>query len=275
MIKILKKAIKGLCPPVIMDFIRDRLNQYGFFSAPNDWKEVVGKTTGYDLETIFEKVKDASLKVKNKQACYERDSVVFDKVEYSWPLLSGLLWVLSKSAGRLDLIDFGGSLGSSYYQNKFFLNHVKDINWNIVEQDKFVEFGKTTMADDKLKFYASIDDCCKENNPNLIIFSGVLQYLKDPFSVIKCAIDKKFQYIIVDRTTFLDAGARRVVLQKVPPTIYDASYPCWFFNEQEFLSPFTLKYNLVAEFESLGGKIDEHGIKGYYRGFIFELITKI
>jgi hypothetical protein len=55
------------------------------------WAAAQNASTGYDSATILEKCKNALLKVKNAEVAYERDSVVFDKVEYSWPVLAALL----------------------------------------------------------------------------------------------------------------------------------------------------------------------------------------
>jgi putative methyltransferase (TIGR04325 family) len=67
----------------------------------------------------LERLKDAYLKVKSGEAVYQRDSFIFDKIQYSWPLLSGLLWIASLNNSSLNVLDFGGSLGASYYQCLF------------------------------------------------------------------------------------------------------------------------------------------------------------
>ena len=43
------------------------------------------------LVNIFEKTKQSLLKVKNGEAVYERDSVLFDKKEYPYAIISSLL----------------------------------------------------------------------------------------------------------------------------------------------------------------------------------------
>jgi len=48
-------------------------------------EEAMELSTGYDSERILGKVRDSLLKVKRGEAVYERDSVLFDKVQYSWP----------------------------------------------------------------------------------------------------------------------------------------------------------------------------------------------
>ena len=61
-----------------------------------------------------------AFKVKNGEAVYERDSVLFDEIQYSWGLLAGLEKAALEHDGKLCVLDFGGSLGSTYYQNKQF-----------------------------------------------------------------------------------------------------------------------------------------------------------
>src|SRR5688572_21124448 len=71
------------------------------------WENASQKSEGYSSMEILAKVKKAVLKVKNGEAVYERDSVLFDKIEYSWPLLSSLMWVAAKNNNSLKVLDFG------------------------------------------------------------------------------------------------------------------------------------------------------------------------
>src|SRR5215203_7187650 len=87
-------------------------SRYGWNGDYLNWNDASNKCLGYDQSNIVEKVKEATLKVKKGEAIYERDSVLFSSVEYSWPLLSALMWVAAKNKGRINVVDFGGSLGS-------------------------------------------------------------------------------------------------------------------------------------------------------------------
>ncbi|MDV3001980.1 MAG: hypothetical protein N5P05_003586 [Chroococcopsis gigantea SAG 12.99] len=75
---------------------------------------------GYDKDIILETVKNSLLQVKEGQAIYERDSVLFDKIEYSFPVLTMLLKVALENDSKLSVLDFGGSLGSHYFQYRNF-----------------------------------------------------------------------------------------------------------------------------------------------------------
>ncbi|MBE8359467.1 methyltransferase, TIGR04325 family, partial [Leptospira interrogans serovar Pomona] len=62
-----------------------------------------------------------------------------------------------------------------------------------------------------------------------------------------------------------------VSVQHVPLEIYDASYPAWFFNLEEFVSLFQVKYDLVADFNSYLQATDIlKGIQTREMGMIFE-----
>jgi len=266
--KRIKQIVKDFVPPVLLKIHQGITSQISFQGNYANWEEARKASSGYDSDVILNKVKNALLEVKNGEAAYERDSVLFDKIQYSWPLLAGLLWIASQNKNKLNLIDFGGSLGSSYYQNRKFFLHLDELRWNIVEQEKFVECGKRYFEDEHLKFYYSLDDCLmNQQHTGTILFSSVIQYLEKPFDLLAEVISKEFSYIIFDRTPFLEKGNDRLTIQKVPPEIYPASYPAWFFNQEKFLQFFSEKYEVISDFES----DDRANIPSYFKGFIFKL----
>lgn len=272
----MKNFIKSITPPIIVNLFKSP-RKYGFFGDYKSWKEALEAGKGYDDSLILEKVKNSLLKVKNGEAEYERDSVIFPKIEYSWPVLSALLLSASLNNNRLNILDFGGSLGSSYFQNIKMLGQVSEVRWNIVEQKNFVETGKTFFENEQLKFYESIEKCLRETKPNLLLISSTIQYIEKPYELIDEILKNKFDFIVFDRTTFIE-NKDRLTLQKVPPRIYDASYPAWFLNKQKFLEKFSKEYKLIAEFDSLGGKIALNGNdrdtaeRAFEQGFIFKRI---
>jgi hypothetical protein len=85
----MKKIIKDFLLPIVFKAIKKiKVNKYGWRGNYQTWEDTQNDASGYDSDVILEKVKDAILKVKNGEVVYERDSVVFDKIQYSWSLLS-------------------------------------------------------------------------------------------------------------------------------------------------------------------------------------------
>lgn len=264
-----KRIIKSITPPLIANLYKSLSRDHGWHGNYNTWREAEESSSGYVANEILEKVKNSLLKVKNGEAAYERDSVIFDKIEYSWPVLAGMMWVAAQNGGNLNLLDFGGSLGSSYYQNKKFLAGLNKVQWVIVEQPLFVEAGKKYFENEELKFHETIDGCFKQNKPDLVLLSCVLQYLESPYEILKSIFNHSPAYIIVDNMPFLDNGSDRITIQKVSPKVYQASYPCWFLNREKILRFFSPDYELVADFQSpLSITLDRKTIS--YEGFMFK-----
>ena len=271
----IKKIIKYFIPPILLLLFRKRKNQSdaqkiwsGDYSS---WSEAKARCTGYDSNLILEKCKNALLKVKNGEAVYERDSVLFDKIEYSFGLLAGLQRAALESNEKLCVLDFGGSLGSTYYQNKEFLSSLKELQWCIVEQANFVDCGKKYFENDQLKFYRTVEDCMAECKPNVLVLSSVLQYLEKPREWIEKFLELGIPYILIDRTAFIERDDDILTIQQVPQHIYKASYPSWFFGYST-LKKFANGYNLVARFDS--GFTSPAVINGIHKVFWSGLILK-
>lgn len=261
----LMNFLKDYLPPILIRKITGFF--YGWHGNYKSWTEAKKHSLGYDSDYILNKVKDALLKVKNGEAVSERDSVIFDKIEYSFPVLSAILWIAIQNRGNLNIIDFGGSLGSSYFQNKKFLNSLSKVNWNIVEQNKFVECGQKYFQNEQLKFFETIDECIHSQQPYAILLSSVLPYIEKPYELLDSILKQNFRYIIFDRTPFVPSKEERLTIQKVHPAIYHGSYPCWFFNEEKFLEKFKERYELITDFYSS----DRANIKSVFKGFLFRL----
>lgn len=232
------------------------------------WQDAQRDSSGYDAADILEKVKTSMLKIRDGKAVYERDSVLFDTVQYSWPLLAGLLLVATQRENKLHLIDFGGSLGSSYFQNRGFLSCLSEMRWSIIEQENFVECGKQNFENDQLKFYYSFADCLKDNSPDVVLLSSVLPYIETPYKIIEEIIAHKFPFIIIDRTPLINTNTDRLTVQHVHSHIYPASYPAWILSKVRLLELLGRHYELIAEFDAISGKIDLGDIKAFDTGLI-------
>jgi putative methyltransferase (TIGR04325 family) len=173
---------------------------------------------------------------------------LFDEIQYSWPLLAGLMLAASKNQGELNVIDFGGSLGSTYFQNRKFLDGVLT-SWNVVEQAHFVDCGKREVADDHLSFFESIEDCIRVQKPNVLILGSVLQYLEKPFEFIEIICGYSFPFVIIDRTP-TKPQIDKITIQRYQTDINSFTYPCWIFNEQKLCASFQ-GYLLVEKFDSI------------------------
>jgi len=234
------------------------------------WADASAKCEGYSSAAIFEKTKCAALAVKAGEGMFERDSVLFKAEEFRWELLACLNLVAAKTAGRLSVLDFGGSLGSSYFQHRKLLQCLPDLSWCVVEQPHYVDFGANHLQDERLKFYPTIKDACSSCRPNVVLFGSVLEYLPEPFKILKDVFSAGIPFIVIDRTAFCSGDRDRLTIQKVSPEIYDASYPAWFFSLEKFEN-----FMKAASFEMMADWIceDDFPLAGEttsFRGFFFQ-----
>lgn len=261
----MRAFLKALVPEgLLIAKHRHHLGKDQFSGNYSSWHDALLDSTGYDSNLIIEKTKRALLKVKNGEAVFERDSVLFDNIQYSWPLLAGLMFAATQSEGRLNVLDFGGSLGTTFFQNRKFLNLLPEVTWNVVEQPAYVKIGKESFQGEGLLFYENIDLCLKDNQPNTIVLSGVLQYLEHPYPILEQLLSCGASVLIIDRTSVCHDSEDRLCVQRVPATIFNASYPMWILSLRKILSVLG-RHEIVAEFKGF-----ENGITGglEFLGFI-------
>ena len=265
--------LSGWVPPVLVNRLKSLLRRGIYYSGQYaSWSLARSLASGYNAAHILEKVKAAALKIKAGEAACERDSVIFDRIEHSFPVLAGLLRAAMENGARLSVLDFGGSLGSSYYQCRAFLAVVEMLRWNIVEQEHYVRCGRECFETEQLRFHYTIAECVKSAEPNVALLSSVLQYVPEPEAVIAELMQSGMRYLIFDRTPFSDLEIDRITIQHVPPTIYPASYPCWIFAKSRFLETFRGRYELVAQFNCADGSAYASGLEFSYYGMILRKI---
>ncbi|WP_345796629.1 methyltransferase, TIGR04325 family [Castellaniella sp. MT123] len=202
-----------------------------------DWTDAAKRATGYDAQAILNKVVDAALQVKDGEVAFERDTVTFKQREVVYQLFAWLMYAASRE-GALRVMDFGGALGSLYYQHRFLFDRLNDLRWGVVEQSHFVHAGRKDFEDHALYFFETTQECADEIRPNFLLLSSVIQYLESPYQVLAELLDRGVPYVLVDRTMARRGMAEEIAVQHVPPSIYDASYPLWLLDANKLESCF-------------------------------------
>ena len=225
---------------------------------------------GYGSDAIFKKVSESTLAVVRGEAAFERDSFLFHRKETNYNLMMYLYrWFIHD--GRLDVLDFGGALGSTYLQHRKELEAI-GANWNVTEQEHFVDFGKKNVTAGNLHFVRSDELEGMWGGFNAVLFSSVLQYIEDVESLVGDICSKRIRHIIIERTPVSDCSWYWI--ETVHEPIYEAVYPCRVFDEGAFVRLFTDEgYELADSWHSLVDG-DEHGAGNrtvQFKSFVFEL----
>ena len=266
-----KSRLRSWIPPEIIRIGRDWSGRGVRFRGDYpSWKDAAAHAEGYDSFRIIEHVREATLRVKHGLAEYERDGVLFYRPEYQYPLLAGLLRIAAMHEGRLDVIDFGGALGSTYFQCRPFIERLPELHWRVVEQPHFVQCGRDCIADETLNFYESIEECMQTGRPYVVILSGVLQYLPFPQKIMETIARLGIEHIIIDRTPIIRGVSDVIAVQENSSRIVKSSYPIRLFLRESLIAMVEKNYRLIAEFDALDGVHGSIMRRIEFKGFIFK-----
>jgi putative methyltransferase (TIGR04325 family) len=244
-------------------------DQIYFSGDYKDFAEASGACI-YGTGNMPERVLSGALKVLRGEAVAHKNGVLFDKIPYNFQLISTLLSAAICSDNRLYVLDFGGSLGTSYFHSRDFLQDVSEVEWSIVELPHFVASGIKYLQSKQLFFHESIEDCLRHHQrPNVVIISGVLSYLPEPWTILRHLLQIGPEYVFIDRTGLIDTPHDRLTLQHIPERIYLADHPAWFLSERRLLSYLSdAGYVSLCDFST----IDKYTLEGsniFFKGFIF------
>lgn len=244
-----RAMLKPLVPPLLVDMLRKvRGSVLTFKGDYPSWEQASADAAGYDADEILNRVTAATRRVVRGEAVYERDSVVFDEIEYSWPLLAALLQVAAER-GSLRVADFGGSLGSTWRQNRRFFDRLTlPVAWRVVEQPGFVEIGRAEFTTPALSFHATLREA-GEGGVDAVLFASSLCYVSDPAQYLTQAAATGAPFLLIDRLPIIPGSTDRISVQTVTEPIYNASYPIRLFAEQTFLSRWLGQWRLIERWQ--------------------------
>ena len=210
-----------------------RKRKIGYSGNFSSWQRAEDESSGYDSKPILEKVLIATRSVIAGNAAYEQDSITFPVPSCPSYLLAALAISNNVNNERIDILDWGGSLGSLYFRSRPYWPIDAKNRWHVVEQNHFVEIGRKEINQPHLAFHEEVPKC----NFTLAILSSVLQYISAPHEVLQNILSFNPAVVLIARTAFMQrAGLERISVQEVFQPIYEASYPCRFSDEAKINS---------------------------------------
>lgn len=243
-------SLRDFVPPVLKRLLLSAgMGGNTFRHGYKSWEDALAKAEGYDSEKITSSLLSAATKVRDGSAVYERDGVLFSEIQYSWPLLAALS-LSRRESQSLRVLDWGGSLGSSYFQNKDLLESSGcKLDWTIVEQEHLVDLGKREFQSKSLHFSNNLGDF-SVGQFDVAMFGGSICYIPNAEEILLSVKGLGPYGIIFDRTPEARGKEDLFGVQRVNSRIYKASYPIRSFGIGklgELLSP---HYRKIVEWES-------------------------
>lgn len=188
----------------------------------DSYEEAAQCSSGYENKIILDKVYNAVVDVLEGNSAYERDGTAFAMR----PSIDNLRRLLSTHLKENDVVvDFGGGLGGAFINNRDLFRQSN--RYTVVEQSIFVVTGRELSLKYGLQI-AFINNLCQLTaKPDIIILSGVLQYIPNAEQVLQQSAELRPRLILIDRTAFSPDNASHKWWIQNEPSYYQIplSYP--------------------------------------------------
>lgn len=218
------------------------------------WAAAAARAPGYDNAAVLSRVLAASRAVRDGLAAQERDGHALPSVEPSWPLLALLERAALENRGPVHVCDFGGALGSTYQAARAFLPSTVELMWTVVEQPGMVALGQREFSTPALAFVTDVAQVRQDPRVDVLLLSGVLQYLEDPWASWGQLERLDARWLLVDRTPVYAGSQDRVMVQQVSPDIGGGGYPSWVFSEARLASRVRAGHQVISTFDAMDGQ---------------------
>lgn len=139
--------------------------------------------------------------------------------------LAAIEYAMMRLPAKPRILDYGGALGSYYFFLRGFLPELQ--SWTVVELAETVELGNAELADGVLRFSKEIEPA------DIVLASGALQYTEAPYDRLRDLL-RLASFVILDKVPLWDRD--RLTVQRVNPSLFKASFPCWVFSRERFAS---------------------------------------
>ena len=234
----------------------------------SSFAEAAAASEGYDSTDIANRAEEAARAVISGKAAFERDGTTFSDPDPRWPVVAGLL--LGRREGQpLRVLDIGGGLGSSYWQNRGVLEaglSGQSLQWTVVEQPSMVQRA-ASLPPHGIQYVERVADANPEE-VDCVLLSSSLQYLDEPHLTLVDSLKSGARVLVIDRTPMASISTDIPCVQITPPHIYRASYPVWVFS-QAHLESALKDWAIVAGFPGIEPDMKTtSGVAFSWRGLI-------
>jgi putative methyltransferase (TIGR04325 family) len=246
----LRAALQLLTPPIVWRLVR-RGRRRGPLEGPfASWDAASQRATGWDSPRIVEQALAAALEVRDGAAAFERDSVAHGQIIYSPTILAALMLAVDRHR-RLEVVDFGGGLGSNYFQNLKLIRALSNApaSWRVVERPALARIGVDQFQTEQLRFHDDLAAVRLERP--VVLFTGSLQYVADAFGLLETAMAMT-DIIALDRVLVYAEAEHGIFVQRLDAKRFGpVTLPTWCFARAALIDWFAARgFRLVERFEA-------------------------
>ncbi|HXQ13473.1 MAG TPA: methyltransferase, TIGR04325 family [Caulobacteraceae bacterium] len=255
----LRVGLQLLTPPILWRLGR-RLRRGPLEGPLGSWEAAAERASGWDSPGIVEQALEAALKVRDGAAAFERDSVARGSIIYSPTILAALLLAADRYRA-LNIIDFGGGLGSNYFQNLRLISALSAVptSWNVVERAPLARLGVEQFQTAQLRFHEDLNAVRLEHP--VLLFTGSLQYVADAFALLEQVLDLT-DIIALDRVLVWGEPEHAFFVQRLDARRFGpVTLPTWCFAKDALIDWFAAHgFRLVEHFVGAPRRFENCGM---------------
>lgn len=233
---VLTKVIKYFCPPIFVHFLT-KIKRALFPLPYKHWKGFFGRYNSFDEMPANKSVwtsqawlTSRSKRLKSIIATNALNLFTPDHISNSFAITLLTLNMALKRSERLSVLDFAGGAGEVYQAVKKGLIDKNAVEWHVVDNKELASIGKRYIDDgDRLYFHENLPD--KTHEYDLVHISTSLQYIEEPYEILKKLLNYKPQFLLLAR---LDAGEHENL--KCVQYVHGTPTPCQHLNVRELVS---------------------------------------
>lgn len=260
-----KDLARAVTPPIIWRALakaRHRPSPATRFEGPFDcWGSAAAASATWEDAEIIDRLLRAALRQRDGEVVFQRDGVELDHILYSDATLAFLTAALARVPGQLRVVDIGGSLATSYFQNRHLLPPELDCQWRVVEVPALAKVGREHFEFGPLRFLDCWRAALDAAPDGSVLFAGSLQYMPEPMAVLDELAARQVGVIGFERTLMGAQDHHEPYVQIPPAGYYAATYPAWHFSAERFVAEMTARgYRQIADLGPRGGHFDRRGM---------------
>lgn len=244
--------LKQTLPLFLYKKIKERRSPIKYKYGFKNWSEAKSASIGYSEGSILQKVSSQTVLMIESNSGWVRDGFYFNDVQINHEILS-FLALHSARLQSLRVIDFGGGLGTTYFQNRNILEKFGiKVCWNVIEQPNFVAEGKLVLESiPNLHFFETLNEASITSS-DIVIFSSVLEYLEHSYQFLEEIMNLEFKPlgILIDRSPIDLIDKDRYVVQDVDQSIHQARLPLRILGQDKILEILSSDYELLSDWVS-------------------------
>lgn len=225
------RRLRQRLAPLVRRVIPSRLPMRGPYPS---YAAALAEATGYDAPLVARQVEEATRAVLEGRAGYERDGTAF-AVRPNLPIVGVLAGVLQPES---VVADFGGGLGGLYINApELFAPGCRRL---VIEQASMVAAGRRLAVEHGLAIeFVDAAELAALPPVDVLVLSGVLQYLSDPWSLLAQLLPRARPGVVVLDRTAVRRGDSRWYLQTNPGFYREpVTYPVQVLDRRRLLAAF-------------------------------------